>query len=86
MDLQNMKLTEIPYKKIFELLTKINLYYPGNMEKTFIYNAEGLSILLNLASKFIQSIPKGKLNSFKKENKMRCSSSSARTSCRSSMG
>lgn len=66
MDLQNMKLTEIPYKKIFELLTKINLYYPGNMEKTFIYNAEGLSILLNLASKFIPEHSKRKIKLIEK--------------------
>ena len=56
-----MNLSEIPFRKLFELLGRIGLYYCGNMEKTFVYNTEGLNFLLGLVNKVLPEYAKKKI-------------------------
>ena len=60
-DLDNMKISEIPYSVLFDLLGKMNLYYTGNMDKTLIYNFEGLSLFLKVLDPFIPEHAKKKM-------------------------
>ena len=52
-DINNMSFSDIPYKYLFEVLTKMGTFYCGNVEKTIIYNYSSAKLLWSIASKFI---------------------------------
>ena len=53
LDFNDISFTDIPIMYLYEALEKINLYYCGNSEKTFIYNSKGISYLWYIMSSFI---------------------------------
>ncbi len=61
MDFNNMSLTDIPYKYIYEVFSKMDVYYCGNMEKAFVYNIKGIGFAWNLISTFIPEHQKKKI-------------------------
>ncbi len=38
-DLNNISLSNIPFRILYAALEKLGIYYCGNTEKTFVYNA-----------------------------------------------
>lgn len=52
-DLCNINVTQIPLKYLYEVFTSMNVYYTGNVEKTYVFNAKGIDYLWNLAKSFI---------------------------------
>ena len=52
-DLCNMNMTEIPYMYLYEVFTAMNLYYCGNTERTFVFNAKGIGSLWTFAKKLV---------------------------------
>ncbi len=53
LDLNDISLTKIPYKYMFTALEKLGIYYCGNTEKTFVYNAEGVGHIWKMISFFL---------------------------------
>ena len=56
-----MSFSDIPYKYLFEVLTKMGIYYSGNVFKAIIYNYASAKILWSIASKFIPETSRKKI-------------------------
>jgi len=61
MDLNNISLANIPYKYLYHALEKISIYYCGNSEKTFVFNAEGIGHLWGFISFFLPESQKRRI-------------------------
>lgn len=54
---------------LYEVFTRMNLYYCGNTERTFVFNAKGIGSLWTLASTFIPEHAKKKITFITESNK-----------------
>lgn len=52
-DLCDMNMTQIPYVYLYEVFTAMGLYYAGNTEKTYVFNAKGIGSLYTIAKTFM---------------------------------
>ena len=41
MDFNDMEFSKIPFKYLYEIFSKMNVYYCGNSQRAFIYNSKG---------------------------------------------
>lgn len=48
-----MKVSQIPYTKMYELLTQISLVFCENSDKTFVLNASGLGNIWMIVKRFM---------------------------------
>jgi hypothetical protein len=48
-----MKVSQIPYTKMYELLTQISLVFCENSDKTFVLNASGLGSIWMIVKRFM---------------------------------
>lgn len=53
MDFNDMDFSSIPFLILFDIFTKMNIYYCGNVYKTFIYNSQGVQNLWNIGKKLV---------------------------------
>lgn len=58
MDLNNISITDIPYRYMFAALDRLGTYYCGNAEKTFVFNANGIGSVWNFISFFLPETQK----------------------------
>ncbi len=42
MDFNDMDITSIPFKFLFEIFNRMNIYYCGNSQRAFLYNSKGI--------------------------------------------
>ena len=60
-DLNNMPISEIPFRYLKDLVTSMSVYYSGNVEKTLIYNANSIDFLWKIGKRFIPEHAKKKI-------------------------
>ena len=48
-----MDFSSIPFLVLFDIFTKMNIYYCANSHRTFILNSKGVQNLWNIGKKFI---------------------------------
>ena len=52
-DCNNMNIQDIPYKYLYLVISAMNLYYCGNVERTIIFNAKGIETMWIFVKKFL---------------------------------
>lgn len=52
----------MPYKFLYELMTRMSIYYSNNVEKSFIFNAKGISTLWMMGKKMIPEHTRKKIH------------------------
>lgn len=52
-DLNHMKVSQIPYSRMYEMLSQISLVFCENSEKTFVLNATGLGSIWGIVKRFM---------------------------------
>lgn len=55
MDFNDMDFSSIPFMVLFDIFTRMNIYYCGNSHQTFIYNSKGIENLWNLGKKLVSA-------------------------------
>ena len=48
-----MNLSQIPFKYMFDMLSRITTYACGNVERTFVYNSKSIGYIWSIVSRFI---------------------------------
>lgn len=53
MDFNDMDFGDIPFLVLYDIFTRMNIYYCGNSHRTFIYNSKGIEKLWNIGKKLV---------------------------------
>ena len=53
MDFNDMDFSSIPFLVLFDIFTKMNLYYCSTSHRTFLYNSRGIQNLWNIGKKMV---------------------------------
>lgn len=53
MDFNDIALTDIPYTYLYDALDKMNTYYCGNSERTFVFRSAGINNIWRMVSFFL---------------------------------
>lgn len=67
-DLNNMTATQVPYKYLYSVLNIMNLVYCGNVERTFICNASGISSVWNFIKGIFNEYTRSKITFISESN------------------
>jgi hypothetical protein len=60
-DLNDMNVSSIPIKLVYDMLGKLSLYYCGFSDKIIIYNSKGLGFIWTLINRFLPEHAKNKI-------------------------
>jgi hypothetical protein len=61
MDFNHISFSDIPYGYLYDALEKINNYYCGNSEKTFLFNSQGIKNIWKMVSFFLPESQKKRI-------------------------
>lgn len=53
MDFNDMDLSDIPFLVLYDIFSRMNIYYCGNSHRSFIYNSKGIQKLWNIGKKLV---------------------------------
>jgi len=53
MDFNDMDFSDIPFLVLYDIFTRMNIYYCGNSHLSFIYNSKGIQKLWNIGKKLV---------------------------------
>jgi hypothetical protein len=78
MDFNDMEFSKIPFKYLYEMFSKMNIYYCGNSQRAFVYNSKGILVIIKVCTLYGKwpvdlclNTLKKILSLFKKANKKR---------------
>ena len=49
MDFNDISIKDIPFKFLFQVFNRMNIYYCGNSHRAFLYNSKGIETLWAMA-------------------------------------
>lgn len=53
MDFNDMDFSDIPFMVLYDIFTRMNIYYCSNTQRSFIYNSQGILKLWNIGKKLV---------------------------------
>lgn len=53
MDFNDMDFSDIPFLVLYDIFTRMNIYYCSNTQRSFIYNSQGILKLWNIGKKIV---------------------------------
>ena len=55
MDFNDMDFGEIPFVTLFDIFSRMNIYYCGNSHRSFLYNSKGIDKIWNVGKTFVSA-------------------------------